>query len=104
MKKKCAVCGDTHQTNVIFKWQRNSDNTVFHICARCAEEHNKVNANSVKIQVTKTYTTVDSEYKSSDTDGTMRQRPEVMSEYYRRKQSYLVGRPSERRRRASKAE
>lgn len=88
MKRKCAVCGDTNQTNVKFKWQRNSDNVVFHICGRCAEEPNKVNADSVKIEVNKTYTTVDSEYASSTTEGTLRRRP-TFTDYYRANGSNL---------------
>ena len=82
MRKKCAVCGDTNQTNIKFKWQRYSDSTVFHICGRCAETPGKVNADSVKIEVGKTYTTVDSEYENSNTEGTLRRRP-AMNDYYR---------------------
>ena len=82
MKRKCAVCGDTHQTNVIFKWQRLSDNVVFHVCARCAEEPGKVTADNVKVLVNKTYTTVDSDYSKNTSDGILRKRP-TMSDYYR---------------------
>lgn len=82
MKRKCAVCGDTHQTNIIFKWQRFSDNTIFHICGMCAEEPGKVNADSVKIEVTKTYTTVDSEFSKNTSEGTLRQRA-TLTDYYR---------------------
>ena len=74
MKKKCAVCGDTHQTNIIYKWQRNSDGTVFHICGLCAEA-GKVNAESVHTEVSPTYTTVDSEFAKSTPDGTLKRRP-----------------------------
>lgn len=95
MRRKCAVCGDTHQTNVKFKWQRFSDNTVFHVCGMCAES-NKVNADSVKIEVNGKYTTVDSEYVSSNDRGTLRQRP-AMTSYYNGKSnlapSPLRGRP-----------
>jgi hypothetical protein len=38
MKKKCANCGDTSQTNVRTLFRRNSDGTIFNICLRCAEE------------------------------------------------------------------
>lgn len=85
MKRKCAVCGDTCQTNVKFKWQRFSDNRVFHICGMCAEELGKVTEDSVKIEVTDKYTTVDSEYHSSNESGTLRKRPNLtMADYYRR--------------------
>lgn len=81
MKKKCAVCGNTSQTNIIFKWQRFSDNKVFHVCGMCAEEPGKVNADSVKEIITKTYTTVDSEYVASNDSGTFRARPNMSSHY-----------------------
>ncbi|MBO5505355.1 MAG: hypothetical protein J5984_02640 [Clostridia bacterium] len=74
MRRKCAVCGDTNQTNVRLKWQRHSDSKVFHVCCACAEA-NRVNADSVQEKVTKTYTTVDSEYVASTDTGTLRQRP-----------------------------
>lgn len=90
MKRKCAVCGDTNQTNVKFKWQRFSDNTVFHICGMCAEEKNKVNADSVKIEVTKNYTTVDSEYVTSTNEGSLRRRPALATDYYRTNGSNLA--------------
>ena len=89
MKRKCAVCGDTFQSNVKFKWQRHSDNVVFHVCGMCAEEPGKVNADSVKIAVTKTYTTVDSEYSSSTSDGTLRKRP-TLTDYYKNHGSNLA--------------
>lgn len=90
MRRKCAVCGDTCQTNVRFKWQRHSDNVVFHICGMCAEEPNKVTADSVKIEVGKTYTTVDSEYASSTADGTLRKRPALSTDYYKTNGSNLA--------------
>lgn len=90
MRRKCAVCGDTCQTNVRFKWQRHSDNVVFHICGMCAEEPNKVNADSVKIEVNKNYTTVDSEYVKSTEDGTLRKRPALTTDYYRTHGSNLA--------------
>lgn len=90
MRKKCSVCGDTNQTNVKFKWQRHSDNMVFHVCAMCAEERGKVNADSVKIEITKTYTTVDSEYASSTENGILRKRPAFTSSYYRANGSALA--------------
>ena len=96
MKRKCAVCGDTCQTNIIFKWQRHSDNTVFHICGMCAEERGKVNADSVKVEVTKTYTTVDSEYSEKTEDGTLRKRA-TLTDYYRPKGSRLVFEPRSRK-------
>lgn len=57
-RKKCAVCGDMCQTNVIFKWRRDCDGIIFHVCARCAEAK-KVDANSVKVNVKKSYTTIE---------------------------------------------
>lgn len=45
-KKKCAVCGDTHQTNVRLRWQRHCDGLIFDVCMLCGES-NKVNAESV---------------------------------------------------------
>lgn len=45
-KKKCAVCGDTHTTNVRLVWKRTSDQKEFDICMMCAEA-GKVNAESV---------------------------------------------------------
>ena len=90
MIRKCAVCGDTNQSNIIFKWQRHSDNTVFHICGLCAETPNKVNAESVKIQVDNKYTTVDSEFVASNDNGTFRQRPKSVTSFYRGK-SNLTG-------------
>ena len=89
MKRKCAVCGDTCQTNVKFKWQRFSDNVIFHVCAMCAEG-NKVNADSVHIEVAKTYTTVDSECANSTTDGALRKRPDLSTDYYKTHGSSLV--------------
>lgn len=46
-RKRCAVCGTTIQTNIIFKWQRFKDGKVFNVCAMCAEESGKVNEHSV---------------------------------------------------------
>lgn len=46
MRKKCAVCGDTHKTNVRLKWVREFDLLVFDVCMMCAET-GKVNENSV---------------------------------------------------------
>lgn len=37
LKKMCAICGDTTQSNVVMKWQRHSDGVIFHVCAFCAE-------------------------------------------------------------------
>lgn len=55
-KRKCAVCGDLVQTNVKLKWRRDCDHVVFHVCMLCAES-GKVNADSVKKESAKSYTT-----------------------------------------------
>lgn len=46
-EKRCAVCGDTCQTNVIFAWRRDRDGKIFNVCALCAES-GAVNENSVE--------------------------------------------------------
>lgn len=51
VKKCCAVCADDIPQNVVLKWKRDSDNTVFHVCLLCAEA-GKVNASSVKMEKT----------------------------------------------------
>lgn len=45
--RRCAVCGDTHQSNVKLVWRRYRDGLLFDICLRCAEIPNRVNENSV---------------------------------------------------------
>jgi len=45
-KKKCAVCGDTHATNVRLVRFHTSDQKEFDICMMCAEA-GKVNSESV---------------------------------------------------------
>lgn len=56
MKKQCAVCGTRIQTNIILRWKRFSDEVIFNVCALCGED-GKVNADSVKKEKNKTYTT-----------------------------------------------
>jgi hypothetical protein len=46
-RKRCAVCGDRHQTNVQLTWKRHSDQKIFDICLTCASIPNKVTAASV---------------------------------------------------------
>lgn len=46
MYYRCAVCGDTHKTNIKLVWRRARDNKYFHICLACAED-GIVNENSV---------------------------------------------------------
>lgn len=76
MKKRCSVCGDTCQTNVVFVWERASDKKRFDICGLCAES-GKVNAESVN------------NYPSTYTEGrtksaTMSAKVNKMSDYYRK--------------------
>lgn len=56
MKKRCAVCGDTHETNVRLAWRRDSDGKTVNICLACAEA-GKVNEKSID-----NYTTQDTLY------------------------------------------
>lgn len=55
-KRRCAVCETQVQSNVILVWQRDSDKTLFHICALCGES-GKVNAETVQKKQGKTFTT-----------------------------------------------
>ena len=56
MKKRCAVCGDTHKTNVRLAWRRDSDGRIVNVCCACAEA-GKVNEKSID-----NYTTQDTLY------------------------------------------
>lgn len=57
MKKQCAVCGNTNQSEVVFAWKRDRDNRVFNICRDC-RTMKRVNEDSVQIIQTETHTTL----------------------------------------------
>jgi len=57
MKKQCAVCGTTNQSEIVFAWKRHRDNLVFNICRDC-RFHDRVNENTVQVVRTDTYSTI----------------------------------------------
>ena len=95
MKKKCALCGDTCQTNIIFKFQRDSDNKVFHICGYCAENRS-FHADELHEETTKAYTTVDSEFHKRNENGTVRKRATMTSHYQNKSNLAPKARPINR--------
>ena len=80
-KKRCAVCGDTCVTNVVFGWRRDSDGRTVNICMNCRAE-NKVNAESID-----NYTTADTLYKAVNKRSTGAR----MSDYHRKTGSVFNG-------------